>query len=95
MLDGKGYYKGSSIWITGASGTGKSSVAAQFADKSCRRGEKCLYLAFEESPKQIIRNMRSINIDLGQWVDKGLLKILATRPTLNGLEVHLVSIIKG
>lgn len=95
MLDGKGYYKGSSILITGASGTGKSSVTAQFADKSCRRGENCLYLAFEESPKQIIRNMRSINIDLGQWVDKGLLKILATRPTLHGLEVHLVSIYKA
>lgn len=94
MFDGKGYYKGTSILITGNAGTGKSSVAAQFADATCRKGEKCLYLAFEESPNQIIRNMQSIGIDLGQWVDKGLLKFHATRPTLHGLEIHLVTTYK-
>ena len=94
MLDGRGYYKGSSILVTGPAGTGKSSVAAQFADATCRRGEKCLYLAFEESPDQIIRNMKSIGIDLGQWVDKGLLEFHATRPTLFGLEIHLVTMYK-
>ncbi|MEN6290868.1 MAG: circadian clock protein KaiC [Methanobacterium sp.] len=94
MLDGKGYYKGSSILVTGNAGTGKSSLAAQFADAACKRGEKCIYLAFEESPKQIIRNMKSIGIDLGHWVDKGLLKFHATRPTLYGLEIHLVTIYK-
>ena len=92
MLGGKGFYKGSSILVTGAAGTGKSSLAAQFADKTCEEGEKCLILAFEESPKQIIRNMRSIGIDLQPWVDKGLLKFHATRPTLYGLETHLVTI---
>lgn len=94
MLDGKGYYKGSSILVTGNAGTGKSSLAAQFADAACKRGEKCIYLAFEESPEQIIRNMKSIGIDLGHWVDKGLLKFHATRPTLYGLEIHLVTIYK-
>lgn len=94
MLDGKGYYKGSSVLITGNAGTGKSSLVAQFADAACRRGEKCLYVAFEESPKQIIRNMDSIGIDLTQWVDKGLLKFQATRPSRYGLEIHLVTIYK-
>lgn len=94
MLDGKGYYRGSSVLVTGAAGTGKSSVAAKFADVTCRRGEKCLYLAFEESPDQIIRNMKSIGIDLEQWADKGLLNFHATRPTLFGLEIHLVTMYK-
>ena len=94
MMDGKGFYKGSSVLVTGNAGTGKSSFAAQFVDAACERGEKCIYLAFEESPEQIIRNMRSIGIDLGHWVDKGLLKFHATRPTLYGLEIHLVTIYK-
>jgi circadian clock protein KaiC len=94
MMDGKGFYKGSSILVTGNAGTGKSSFAAQFADAACKRGEKCIYLAFEESPEQIIRNMKSIAIDLGHWVDKGLLKFHAARPTLYGLEIHLVTIYK-
>ncbi|HEX3012991.1 MAG TPA: circadian clock protein KaiC [Methanobacterium sp.] len=94
MLDRKGYYKGSSVLVTGNAGTGKSSVAAQFVDAACRRGEKCVYFAFEESPEQIMRNMKSIGIDLGHWVDKGLLKFHATRPTLYGLEIHLVTIYK-
>lgn len=94
MFSGKGYFKGSSILVTGNAGTGKSSVAAQFADASCHRGEKCIYIAFEESPKQIMRNMKSIGINLEQWVDKGLLKFHATRPSLYGLELHLVTIYK-
>ena len=94
MLGGKGFYKGSSVLVTGASGTGKSSIGAQFAENICKKGEKCLIFAFEESPKQIIRNMRSIGIDLQPYVDKGLLKFHATRPTLYGLETHLVTIHK-
>jgi circadian clock protein KaiC len=94
MFDGKGYYVGSSVLITGSAGTGKSSLVAQFADAACRRGEKCLYVAFEESPRQIIRNMGSIGINLTQWVDKGLLKFHATRPSRHGLEIHLVTIYK-
>jgi circadian clock protein KaiC len=95
MLDGRGFYKGSSVLVTGAAGTGKSSVAAHFADETCRNGGKCLYFAFEESPQQIVRNMKSIGIDLQPWVDQGLLKFHATRPTLYGLEVHLVTIYKA
>jgi circadian clock protein KaiC len=95
MLGKNGFYKGSSILVTGAAGTGKSSLVAQFADNTCRNGQKCLIFAFEESPKQIIRNMRSIGIDLQSWVDKGLLKFYATRPTLYGLETHLVTIYKA
>jgi circadian clock protein KaiC len=94
MLGNKGFYKGSSVLITGAAGNGKSSLAAIFADENCKNGNKCLYFAFEESPKQIIRNMRSIGIDLKPWVDKGLLKFHSTRPTLYGLETHLVTIHK-
>jgi circadian clock protein KaiC len=88
MLTG-GYFRGSSILVSGTAGTGKSSLAAYFADATCRRGERCLYLAFEESQAQIIRNMRSIGLDLAPWVDRGLLRFHAARPTLYGLEMHL------
>ena len=94
MLGNKGFYKGSSVLITGAAGNGKSSLAAIFANETCKKGDKCLFFAFEESPKQIIRNMRSIGIDLKPWMDKGLLKFHSTRPTLYGLETHLVTIHK-
>lgn len=88
MLSG-GYFRGSSILISGTAGSGKSSVAAHFAQATCRRGERCLYLAFEESKAQIVRNMRSIGIDLEPWLARGLLHIEASRPTSQGLETHL------
>jgi circadian clock protein KaiC len=89
MLGGKGYYRGSSVLISGSAGTGKTSFVAHFADAACRRGERCLYFAFEESESQVMRNMLSIGIDLEQWVKKGLLKYHADRPTIYGLETHL------
>ena len=89
MLGGKGFYRGSSILISGAAGTGKTSIAAHFVEAACRRGERCLYFAFEESPRQIIRNMRSIGIDLEAPVSKGLLKFQAARPSYGGIEQHL------
>ncbi len=92
MLGGKGYFRGSSILITGTAGTGKSTIAAHFAAATCRRGERCLYLAFEEAPKQILRNMRSVNLDLEPLVEKGLLQFKATRPTAYSLELHLAQI---
>jgi len=95
MLGQKGYYRGSSILVTGTAGTGKSSMAAHFVDAACRRGERCLYFAFEESRNQIIRNMRSIGIDLEQWANKGLLEFRNSRPTLYGLEMHLVTMHKA
>jgi len=94
MLDKKGFFKGSSVLVSGTAGTGKTSIAAYFASATCRRGEKCIYFAFEESPQQIVRNMRSINVDLQQHIDKGLLKFYAARPTMHGLEMHLVSLYK-
>jgi circadian clock protein KaiC len=94
MLGGKGFYRGSSILVSGTAGTGKTSIAALFAHESCRRREKCIYFAFEESPQQIARNMRSIGIDLQQDIDKGLLQMHAARPTLYGLEMHLVDMHK-
>jgi circadian clock protein KaiC len=94
MLDGKGYYRGSSILVSGTAGTGKTSVSAHFAEETTRRGERCLYLAFEESPRQLMRNMRSIGVDLQPALKKGLLTIHASRPTLYGLEMHLVQIHK-
>jgi circadian clock protein KaiC len=92
MLQGKGFFRGSSVLLSGTVGTGKSSVAANFVDAACIRGEKAIYFAFEESEKQIIRNMRSIGIDLQRWVDKGLLEFHATRPTIYSLERHLLNI---
>ena len=89
MLGGKGLFRGSSTLISGAPGTGKSSVGASFAEAACRRGERALLFAYEESASQLIRNMRSIGIDLEPWVRKGLLQIDASRPTLHGLEQHL------
>ena len=89
MLGGKGYYRGSSVLISGTAGTGKSSLAAHFADAACRRGERVLYFSFEESPMQIMRNMRSIGIELQPWVKKGLLQIHSNRPRFGGLETHL------
>jgi circadian clock protein KaiC len=89
MLRGGGPYRGSSVLISGTAGTGKSSISAHFADASCRRGERCLYFAFEESVNQITRNMRSIGIDLAPWTKKGLLRFVPGRPTLTGLEMHL------
>ena len=94
MLGGKGYYKGSSILISGTAGTGKSSIAAAFVDGLCARGERCLYFSFEEAPTQIVRNMASIGIDLSRWVSKGLLKFHSARSTLYGLEQHLVVVHK-
>ena len=94
MLGGQGFFKGSSILVSGTAGTGKTSIAAFFADQTCQRKEKCVYFAFEESPQQIIRNMRSIGIDLDTHVKKGLLQFHASRPTLFGLEMHLVRMYK-
>jgi circadian clock protein KaiC len=94
MLGGKGYYRGASILVSGTAGSGKTSVGAHFVDAACRRGETCLYFAFEESEKQIIRNMRSIGIDLEPWIQKGLLHCHATRPTFSGLETHLTTMHK-
>ncbi len=95
MLGGHGYFRGSSILLSGTAGTGKSSIAAHFVDAACARGEKCVVFSFEESSSQIIRNMRSIGIDLGRWVDKKLLYFQASRPTTFGLETHLVKIHKA
>jgi circadian clock protein KaiC len=89
MLGKGGYYKGSSVLISGLAGTGKSTFGAAFADASCGRGERSLYFAFEESPDQVIRNMRSVGIDLKKHLDSGLLRFEAARPSLFGFEMHL------
>lgn len=94
MFDGKGYYKGSSILVSGTAGTGKSTMAVQFAESACKRGDRALYLAFEESPKQIIRNMRSAGINLEPYLHSKCLLIRSERPTLLGLEMHLLQMTK-
>src|SRR5512145_1009254 len=94
MLGGEGYYRGSSVLISGTAGTGKTSLSAHFANATCARGERCLYLAFEESPAQLVRNMKSIGADLHPWIKKGLLRLEASRPTLLGMEAHLAVIHK-
>ncbi|MDU0955149.1 MAG: circadian clock protein KaiC [Bradyrhizobium sp.] len=91
MLEGQGYYKGSSILVSGMAGSGKSTVSAHFANSICQAGQCCIYFALEESPQQIGRNMRSVGLDLQQWVDRGLLRFSARRPNLYGLETHLAS----
>jgi circadian clock protein KaiC len=94
MLGGRGYYRGSTILLSGTAGAGKSSFAAQFAHAGARRGERCLYVALEESEEQILRNMRSIGINLQSWVAAGQLRFYNARPTVYGLEMHLVMIHK-
>ncbi len=89
MLEGKGFYRGSTVLVSGTAGVGKTSLAAHFAEAACKRGERVLYFCFEESPNQLMRNMRSIGIKLEPHVQKGLLQFQATRPTLYGLEMHL------
>lgn len=91
MLGGGGVFRGSSILVSGTAGAGKSTTAAQFCDAACRRGERALYFAFEESQAQIIRNMSSVGVDLGHWVEEGLLQFSCMRPSLLGLEAHLQS----
>jgi circadian clock protein KaiC len=94
MLGRKGYYRGSSILVSGTAGTGKTSIAAHLVEATCRRGERSIIFLFEESPSQLIRNMRSIGIDLEPWIKNGRLRLHATRPTLHGLETHLVEMHK-
>ncbi|HSB67822.1 MAG TPA: circadian clock protein KaiC [Candidatus Methylomirabilis sp.] len=94
MLGGKGYYRGSSILISGTAGTGKTSLATAFIDRVCRQGGKALYCSFEESPDQIVRNMRSIGYELDKWRQAGRLQFHAVRPSLYGLELHLASLHK-
>ncbi len=91
MLGGKGFYRNSSVLISGTAGTGKSSVAASFVAAACARGERALYFAFEESPSQILRNMHSLGMELERWIRRDLLRIVAVRPTYFGLETHLAS----
>ncbi len=92
MLGGKGFYRGSTILLSGAAGAGKTTFAAHFVDAACARGEKCLYFLFEESPQQMIRNMRAAGVDVSRWVAKGLLRFHADRPSRHGLETHLLAV---
>ena len=94
MLGGEGFYRGTTILVSGTAGTGKTSMAASFVDAACRRGERCLYFSFEESQGQLIRNMRSIGLNLEQWTKKKLLQFHSTRATFYGLEMHLAMIHK-
>jgi circadian clock protein KaiC len=94
MLGGDGYFAGSSILVSGTAGTGKTTLGARAVDAACRRGERCLYFAFEESPRQIMRNMASVGIDLGRWTDAGLLEFSASRTSFYGLEMHLMTMYK-
>ncbi len=94
MLGGEGFYRGTTILVSGTAGTGKTSMAAHFVDSACRRGERSLYFSFEESPGQLIRNMRSIGLNLEQWVKKNLLQFHSSRAMFHGLEMHLAVIHK-
>lgn len=89
MLGGRGLFRGSTVLVSGTAGSGKTTLAAAFVDAACRRGERALYLAFEESPLQIQRNMRSVGIELQHWADSGRLLFQASRPTTFGFEAHL------
>ena len=89
----RGYYKGSSVLLSGGAGTGKTSLAVHFAAAACARGERCLYFAFEESEAQLVRNMRSVAVDLEPFIASKLLRVQAVRPTLQGLEMHLATML--
>lgn len=94
MLGGKGFYRGSTVMISGTPGSGKSSLSAEFTSAACERGERVIYFTFEESPQQVTRNMRSIGLDLQHWVDADLLRFVAARPSAYGLEMHLAVMTK-
>lgn len=94
MFFGGGFYRGSNILLSGTAGTAKTTIAACFAYEQCKRGERVIYFAFEESPDQLLRNMKSIGMNLETYVKKGVLQIQATRPSLNGLELHLLTLHK-
>ncbi|QJW93545.1 circadian clock protein KaiC [Frigoriglobus tundricola] len=91
MLGGKGYLRGTSVLVSGTAGTGKTSLAGHFAAAACARGEKCLYFSFEEAQSQLVRNLRSIGLDLEPWLSTGRLRVHSTRPTRYGLEMHLAT----
>jgi len=91
MLDGRGFYRGSSVLVSGTAGTGKTTLAAHFVEAACKRQERSLYFLFEESASQMVRNMRSAGIELGTWVESGRLQFAADRPTRYGLEAHLMT----
>ncbi|RSK44846.1 circadian clock protein KaiC [Hymenobacter perfusus] len=94
MFGRRGFFQGSSVLITGTAGTAKTTLAAAFAAEICRQGKRCIFFAFEESPRQLVRNMRSVGLDLAPYQEQGLLYIESSRPTLNGLEKHLVTLHK-
>ena len=94
LFEGRGYYRGSTVLISGTAGSGKTSIASHFVEAACKRQERCLYLSFEESVAQVTRNMRSIGIDLEPQVKKGLLQFHGIRPTEHGLEMHLARLHK-
>lgn len=89
MLGGKGFYRGSAILVSGTAGTGKSTLAAHFVDAACRRGERAVYFSFEESPQTLVRDLKSVGIDLAPWMKKGLLRFHCERVTATGLEMHV------
>jgi circadian clock protein KaiC len=91
MFGGQGYFRGSSVLLSGGAGTAKTTLAAYFLDAACHRGERAVCFQFEESPAQYARNMRSVGLNLGRWIKKGLLRIHAARPTVHGLEFHLAT----
>jgi circadian clock protein KaiC len=95
MLDGRGFYRGSTVLLSGTAGTGKSSLAAHLAEQTCKGGERCMYFSFEESPAQIMRNMHSIGIRLDRYARAGVLQFHSSRPTMHGLEMHLVQMHKA
>ena len=94
MFAGGGYTRGSTVLVSGTAGTGKTSLAVAFAVEHCKQGERCLYVSYEESPGQLVQNMRSVGFDLEEWTKKGLLKIVSTRPAFFGLEMHLLDLYK-
>lgn len=94
MLGGEGYYEGSTVLVSGTAGSGKTSLASHFASSVCENGGRALFFSFEESPHQIMRNMRSIGLDLGKWIDAGSLSFVTARPTAHGIETHLAIIHK-
>lgn len=94
MLEGRGFYRGSSVLISGVAGAGKSTVSASFVDAACKAGEKAIYFSFEESAEQTVRNMRSIGLDLQAHFDNGLLRHIAARPTFYSLEMHLAVMLR-
>jgi circadian clock protein KaiC len=88
MLGG-GYYRGAAVLLSGAPGTAKTTLCGSFILAACQRGESALFVGFDEPAHEVVRNLRSVGIDLAPYIASGLLHMQSIRSSLCGAEEHI------